>query len=137
MLFSFLKFLIPIILWLYSFRNILTGLAPLRVEPFALYAMVKFFLDHLRTGVFPVWNPFVLWGFPLQIIHNYFGVFNPAWLVTLLLNCVGLPQYQAFVYTIFLYFLIGQMGFYFLAKVVLKDARGAYIAFLFSLLSAI
>ncbi len=45
-------------------------------------------------------------------------------------------MYHSFLYTIVIYFLIGQMGFYFLARTLLKDSQAAYIAFLFSLFSS-
>lgn len=136
MLLTFLKFLFPVSIWLFLFRGILSGSAPILREPFAVYAMVKFYLDHLRLGVFPLWNPFLLGGFPLQIILNYFGSSNPLWLLTLVLNYAGVSMYYAFLSTVVIYFLIGQMGFYFLAKSILKDPRAAYIAFLFSLFSS-
>ena len=131
-----LKFSFPILLWLYLFRNFLTGVTPITGEPFAVVAMVKFYLDHLCTGVIPLWNPFVQLGFPLQIILNYFGSSNPIWLLTLILNVMGLSFYFAFVWTIMIYFLLGQIGFYWLAKAVLKDRGAAYIAFLLSLFSS-
>ncbi len=137
MFLHFLKFFIPIGLWLYLFRDLLSGAAPLQTEPFADLAILNFYLTHLRLGIVPLWNPFLFWGFPWEILLTYVGFANPIWLLTVFLNAFGIKFYFAFVYTIVAYFLIGQAGFYFLAHALFKETKTAYIAFLFLLFSSV
>ncbi|MCB9771593.1 MAG: YfhO family protein [Candidatus Omnitrophica bacterium] len=85
----------------------------------------------------PLWDPFVMWGTPTQIFLNYVGIFNPFWLLINIFNVCGLSFYLSFVYTIALYFWLGQIGFYLLAKIIFKDSRMAYVAFLLFLFSCL
>lgn len=133
----FLKILIPFGLWLFLFMPIFLGQAVISSETLHIYSVVKFYIDNLKLGVFPLWDPFVMWGAPTQIFLNYAGTFNPLWFLTLALNVSGLSFYQSFLCSISLYFWTGQLGFYLLAKVVLKDSRAAYIAFLLFLFSSV
>ncbi len=116
---------------------IFLGQAVISSETLHIYSVVKFYIDNLKLGVFPLWDPFVMWGAPTQIFLNYAGTFNPLWFLTLALNASGLSFYQSFLCSISLYFWIGQLGFYLLAKIVLKDSRAAYIAFLLFLFSSV
>lgn len=132
-----LKFLLPVLLWLFLMRDLLSGRVPLQSEPFADLAMLKFYLTNLREGVVPLWNPYLFCGFSWLILLNFFGFANPVWGVTLLLNIAGVKFYFAFLYTVVFYFFIGLAGFYLLARSFLNDSKAAYIAFLFLLFSSI
>lgn len=132
----FLKITIPFGIWCWLFMPIFLGQAVISSETLHIYSVVKFYIDNLKLGVFPLWDPFVMWGAPTQIFLNYAGTFNPLWLLTLALNSGGLSFYQSFLCSISLYFWIGQLGFYLLAKVILKDSRAAYLAFLLFLFSS-
>jgi len=132
-----LQFVLPIALWIvlsrpfFSEHNIITS------ENFYIYSILKFYFDNLRTGVFPLWNPFITWGAPTYIYFSYIGVFNPVWILMPTLNFMGLRIYESFLATATLYFLIGQLGFYMLARVVLKDRLAAFAAFLLYLFSSL
>ncbi len=78
-----------------------------------------------------------MWGEPTQIFLNYVGVFNPFWLLIFLFNALGLSFYQSFLCSITLYFWVGQLGFYLLAKRILKNSSAAYSAFLLFLFSSL
>jgi len=132
----FLKFILPLLIWAYLYRDILLAWAPVFPETFYIYSIVRFVLDNLRVGVFPLWNPYLLWGVPVQIFLTYIGIFNPVWWGMFFLQLAGVDSYQAFIGVAFLYFLLGQFGVYGLARAVLKDRRAAYGAFLLSLFSS-
>ena len=78
-----------------------------------------------------------MWGESTQIFFNYVGIFNPMWLLTVMLNGCGLSFYQAFLFSISFYFWLGQLGFYLLAKTVFQNARAAYFAFILFLFSSV
>ena len=129
-----LIFLPPVALWLFLFRDFLTRKVLVVEDTFAVYAVAKYYLDNLLSGVFPSWNPYVLWG----MAHvRQIGEFNPIWFVTPLLNGLGLDFYRSFLCTLVIYFLAGVYGFYLLARVVLKDDLLAYWAGLLILFSSL
>jgi len=134
---SSLKFILPFILWLFLFKTFLLREATIFSENFSQYSIVKFYLDNLRLGVYPLWNPFILWGVPDTITLVNIGPFNPLWLLTLFLDTIGLDFYGAYLTTIIVYFFIGQIGFYLLAKTLLRDKVTAYAAFIMLTFSSI
>jgi len=133
---TFLKFVIPLGIWCFLFYPIFSQQALISSETLHIYSVVKFYIDNLKLGVFPLWDPFVMWGESTQIFLNYAGIFNPFWLLILPLNALGLSFYQSFLCVVSLYFWIGQLGFYLLAKTILKNNRVAYAAFLLFLFSS-
>jgi len=135
--FGLFKFILPFILWLFLFKTFLFREATVFSENFSQYSIVKFYLDNLRLGVYPLWNPFLLWGVPDTITLVNIGPFNPLWLLTLLLDAIGLDFYGAYLTTIIIYFFIGQIGFYLLAKTVIRDTAAAYAAFIMLTFSSI
>ena len=134
---TFLKFFIPFGIWCVLFEPVLRGGAVISSETLHIYSVVKFYLDNLKLGVFPLWEPFISWGEPTQIYFNYAGIFNPIWLAIPVLDSLGFTFYQAFVVVVSAYFWIGLWGFYVLAKIVLKDHAAAYFAFLLVLFSSV
>jgi len=131
------KFILPFALWLFLFKIFLLREAIVCSENFSQYSIVKFYLDNLRLGVYPLWNPFLLWGVPDTITLVNIGPFNPLWLLTLLLDSIGIDFYGAYLTTIIFYFFIGQIGFYLLAKTLLRDTIAAYAAFIMLTFSSI
>jgi len=132
-----LKFILPSVLWLFLFKTFLLREATIFSENFSQYSSVKFYLDNLRLGVYPLWNPFLLWGVPDMITLVNIGPFNPLWLLTFLLDAIGLDFYGAYLTTIIIYFFIGQIGFYLLAKTLLRDTVAAYAVFVMLIFSSI
>jgi len=130
----FLKFILPFIMWLFLVRDFFLNRIFLSEDTFAIYAVVKYYLDHLASGVFPSWNPYLLWG--MGHVHQV-GEFNPVWFLTLLLSHLGWGTYQAFVGTIAFYWGVGLLGFYHLAKGVLRDSCLAYCAFVLLMFSSL
>lgn len=133
----FLKVGLPFGIWLFLFKSFFTEKAIISSETLHIYSVVKFYFDNIKLGVLPLWDPFVMWGAPTQIFLNYVGIFNPLWLLINILNICGLSFYLSFVYTIALYFWLGQIGFYLLAKIIFKDSQTAYVAFLLFLFSSL
>ncbi len=133
----FLKVGLPFGIWCFLFKSLLLGQTVINSETFYIYSIIKFYIDNLKIGIFPLWDPFVMWGTPTQIFFNYVGIYNPFWFLIPILNTCGLSFYQSFICTITLYFWIGQWGFYLLANILLKDKRAAYFAFLLFLFSSL
>lgn len=102
---------------------------------------IQFFywtMYHVKSlihGVFPLWNPFHAWGSPDGLDIRFLGDFNPIYLGIPLLTFLGCPASTAYLIVLTVYFLIGCLGFYFVALYLLKDkflATLAYILLMFS-----
>src|SRR3989338_8025827 len=130
-------FLAPFALWLGLFWGFLSDRATIVQDTFTFYASVKYFLDNLQLGLYPLWDPSVLWGAPATLNIRPIGEFNPFLLLTLFLNRLGFDFYHAFILYLVTYYFVGVLGFYFLAKELLKDKNMAYLAYLMLMFSSL
>ncbi len=127
-----LKFILPIVVWCCIYRGLLFGALNVSEDTFAVYAVVKYFLANLKTGIFAHWNPFIHWGMGhiCQV-----GEYNPMWLFTYVLNGLGVSFYHSFLWTVILYMFAGVIGVYYLLLLIFKDRFLAYLGYLFFLFS--
>lgn len=132
----FLKFALPIFIWLLLFRSLVFGKAMVLLETYTIYSGAKFFTDNIINGVFPLWNPYVMLGYPQKIMLCYFGAYNPIWLLMPFFQLFGVASYQSFVFTITIYFFLGILGFYLLSKALIQNALVNYMAFLLFMFSS-
>jgi len=126
---NFFKFFLPLMLWLFLFRSFILGRTLIMNENFMFYSILKNYLDNLRLGLIPLWDPFSSWGVYHVICLTHISPFNPLWLVTLVLDFIGMTYYQAYVCSLVIYFFVGLWGFYLLAQRVLKNSQASYAAF--------
>lgn len=127
-----LMFLLPAFLWGFLYKDFFIGKSYISEDTFAVYAVVKYFLSNLSSGVFAHWNPYIHWGMGhvCQV-----GEFNPIWLLVLLFNTLGVDFYYAFLWTIIMYMFFGVFGVYKLLRFFIKDSFLCYLGFLFFLFS--
>ena len=101
---------LPITSFLFAVKN----------DFFAAYFPLKFFLsESLDAGQFPLWNPYLNYGFPTYGDMSL-GYWNPGtWLIA------ALPGYNAYTFTLELlvYLLIAVWGMYKLCGIWLTDIR--------------
>ncbi len=129
-----LKFVLPIALWCFLYRGLLWGKLLISEDTFAVFALVKYFLVNLKMGIFAHWNPFMHWGMG----HVFqVGEFNPLWMVTLLLNALGVDFYHAFLWTVALYLVVAAFGVYALLRRLFPEEFLAYLGFLLFLFSGV
>ena len=89
----------------------------------------------LAHSVFPLWNPFEVWGWPDTTDNRFFGEFNPLYLIITLLITVGVSSHIAFhVFAVVLYWL-GGLGFYLLVKSLWRSEFAALAAYTMFVLS--
>src|SRR5689334_20577655 len=127
-MFRVLKFVLPLGLWAILMRGFLSQTIPFNMDTNTIYAVTKYYFNNVLNGVIPLWEPFVTLGRPFYAI-SICNLFNPVTQIILLLKVLGVPYNIAFSIYIALYFAAGCVGFYFLAKEVLKDKHAAYIAY--------
>ena len=134
--FSAFKLVLPFFVWTFLFRGFLSGQSLILHDTFELYANIKFYLNSLQGGVYPLWDPFQFWGAPFELRLLQFGPFNPFLFLTVLFNKLGLSFYQAFMCYFAMYYFLGLLGFYRLARSIFNDSLLAYLAYLFLMFSS-
>ena len=131
-----LRLLPPFLIWLYLFKDFVNGTIPVSVDSMFEYFSVKFFLNNLLNGVFPLWDPFVFQGRPfISLVSD--SLFNPLIILPALLVSCGITYYHAFLAFIIVYFFVGMLGFYLLARQLLKNELFAFLAYTLLLFSGL
>lgn len=131
-----MKFIAPFCLWMFMFRDFLSGRIPLNMDSTTIYSVTKFYFNNILNGVVPLWDPFVLMGTPFYAI-TLCNLFNPVTQLVPLLKLLGVNYYHAFITYMVVYYFTGAVGFYCLGKILFKDRRAAYIGYLLLLFSGI
>jgi hypothetical protein len=133
-MFHLLKFGLPFAVWLVLSRSFICGDIPLNMDTNTIYGVAKYYFNNLLNGVVPLWEPFITLGRPFYAI-SICNLFNPVTQLVPLLKLLGLNYNLAFIIYMVVYFFAGCLGFYFLAREILKDkslAYVGYVAFMFS-----
>ncbi len=123
--------------WLWLFRDYLTGRIGLFSDAISYFDHSRFFVDSLKHGVFPLWDHFWNSGSPNDFFLRRIGAYTPVYLWMLVLKLLGLSWTTAYILGQSLYFFWGTWGFFLLVKTVYKDERVAFTAFLLLLFSAV
>ncbi len=118
------------LLWLFSFRGFVSGRLSLIDDAVSYYDHTKFFLDNLAEGVYPLWNPTWECGSPNEFFLMRIGQFNPFLSLILLMRKLELPHTQSYLIFLTLYYFLGMIGFYLLAKRIYRDSHLAFLAYL-------
>ncbi len=126
--------LLPFLLWIYFFRNFLSGQIVINVDTLAHYSNVKYYLNNLLNGVMPMWEPFVFLGRPFVAIVSA-GLLNPLIYLVAILKMLGVNFYNAYLIYIAVFYFIGLLGFYLLAKKIFKNKLYAWIGYVLLLFS--
>lgn len=119
------------------FRHFLSGELSLSHDATPYYGHIKFFLDNIRQGVFPLWDPTRQHGVPNDFFLRRIGAYNPIYLYILLLNKAGLSYTQAYLCFLAGYFWLGAIGIYALTQRLVQNQLSALVAFLLFLFSSI
>ena len=124
-------------IWIWCFHHFLSGKLCFTSDAVSYYNHIKFFIDQILKGVYPLWNPYFYDGVPNEFFLRRFGSFNPFYLIIAGLRLCGMPPLQAYTSFLALYWLTGAVGFYVLCRGLLRDQRSAFLAFLIFYFSAI
>lgn len=128
---------LTIIVWIFCFRVFLTREAPMISDAVSFYDHLKFYVDNISRGVYPLWDPLWSCGSPNEFFLRRIGPFNPFLLLIIIPYKLGMPYWAAFASFITFYYFLGMFGFYKLALEVLQDRRSALLAFVLLSLSSL
>ncbi|MBL8013032.1 MAG: hypothetical protein JNN05_04215 [Candidatus Omnitrophica bacterium] len=123
--------------WAWMFRAYLSGKVALFDDAISYYDHIKFYLDNWSRGVFPLWDPLWFTGAANSFFLQRMGCFNPFLMVTLVFKALGFSYLSSYLIYLMSYYFLGCLGFYFLAKEVIKDRVCSYVTFLLLLFSAL
>jgi len=136
-LYSEFLFLIvlPFIVWVISWWGFISGKFELGGDAFLYYWDGRYFLDNISKGIYPLWNPDYSGGVPWHFFLRRIGEFNPFYWIISGLKMLGVSPLHAYLAFNVIYFFLGLVGFWLLARLFLKDrlaSTGAYLLMLFS-----
>ncbi|HLD69279.1 MAG TPA: hypothetical protein VJA17_00780 [Candidatus Omnitrophota bacterium] len=131
------KFILPVALWFFIFGSYWIGKPCMTTHGMDYYHIVKYFMDNLTHGSFPLWDPFRNWGKPDDFDNRFIGEFNPFMWLYVIFSKAGIPLQLSFLYYAMLYYFVGVVGFYFLAKRIFQDKNLAWVSFVLLLFSSV
>ncbi len=132
-----LAFGVSFLVWLLCFKDFFGGKLAFTSDAVSYYDHIKFFIESLGQGVYPLWDPHWNNGVPNEFFLRRFGSFNPFFLLILLfykMSGAYLASYLAF---LAVYYFVGMYGFYKLAQVIFQEDRCAFLAFLLLMFSSL
>ncbi len=116
-------FFLSFILWVFSFRGFLFGELSLRDDAIPYYDHIKFFVDNLMHGVYPLWDPTWRCGVPNEFFLRRMGEFNPFFWGIFFLNKLGFSHYISYFIFVTSYYFLGLFGFYRLTKMMFRGSN--------------
>jgi len=129
-------YVIPFLLWTYAYRTFYAfGQVRLIVDAHICFFYTNYYMNHITRGVYPMWNPFNIWGRPDEFGMRMIGEFNPFLYVIPLLQLIGVSFTLSYFIYLIMYFFVGVIGFYLLAQRIFKDKLLAYVAMLLLIFS--
>jgi hypothetical protein len=126
--------ILPFLLWLYFHQ---WGMVPPFVDSLWYSTGITYHFHYIAQGIFPLWDPFRVWGWPDATDPRSFGEFNPFYLIIVLLTMLNIPSLIAFNILLVMFYWLGCMGLYLLVLRLWKKeilALTAYVMLMFSLL---
>ncbi|MCA9395237.1 MAG: hypothetical protein KC900_13640 [Candidatus Omnitrophica bacterium] len=123
------------LLWVVMFRPFYSGDIRLFPDGYSYFHWTKFYFDSISAGSYPLWDPFVNWGFPVGFKIRFLGEFNPLLLIAFLPYKLGVPYPTAYFLYAVAYFFVGMFGFYLICRRLLPGRWWACFGFILLLFS--
>ncbi|MCK5580644.1 MAG: hypothetical protein KAJ18_05155 [Candidatus Omnitrophica bacterium] len=132
-----LAFFLSFVAWVFCFRAFISGNAGLFEDAVPYYDHIKFFIDNIVRGTYPLWDSYWNAGVPNEFFLRRMGSFNPLFILVLIFHKVGIPYMLSYLMFMVFYFFLGMFGFFLLARHLFKDDRLAFTAYLILMFSSI
>src|SRR3989338_1770087 len=131
--------ILSFVIWMAGMRESLLLSLPLNDDALPYYEHIKFYVENLMRGVFPLWDPVIMFcnGVPNDFFLRRIGPYNPFLLVIALFKSLGVPFQYAYTLYLAFYYWLGAIGFYLIAQMVLKDRAAAFVAYALLLFSSL
>jgi len=134
---SFIFVIVSFLVWIFIFRGFLTDKLALVMDATPYYGHIKFYLDNVAQGVYPLWDPTWRSGVPAEFFLRRIGNFNPLYFVILFFHKLGIAYTMSYLMFLTFYYFLGMIAFYKIAKLLFKHTAAAYLALLFLMFSSL
>jgi len=125
------------IIWISVFFGFLSAQLAFSSDAGSYFDHIKFFIENLAKGVFPLWDPYWYFGSPNDFFLRRIGAFNPFYSIISILEFFKFPFKIAYPWFLALYYWGGMIAFYLLAKRIYNNRLIAYSGYLMLLFSAL
>ncbi|MBF0387042.1 MAG: hypothetical protein HQL20_04215 [Candidatus Omnitrophica bacterium] len=124
-------------LWTALHWSSFTGKAFFSGDNGQYFYWLTYHFDNLTRGVYPFWNPFHAWGSVDNFDVRFLGEFNPFYWIIPFLGLFRVSAAAGFQAFIILYFFLGCLGFFALARKLCRNDGLAVLACAMLLFSAL
>lgn len=126
-------------IWISCFWGFLTSRLALVSDATSYYDHVKFYVESMARGVFPLWDYFFnnYGGNSNDFFLKRIGAYNPLYLAMVLLVKAGCPYRFVYLWSMAGYYFLGVAGFYLLAVRLYKHRPAAFAGAMVLLFSAL
>jgi len=128
--------LLPFALWVFCFRDFFTGRLWLEEDALSYADHIRFYIEYLSKGIFPLWDPTWVGGVPNHFFLQRIGEVNPLLFLMVLLKWLGVPLTLAYLIFLGMYYFLAMWAFYLIARFLLKDRFFAFVAYILLLFSS-
>ncbi len=132
----FILFLLSAFVWVYIFRDFISGHLVLTGDAVPYFEHITFFIDNISRGIYPLWDPTRDGGVPNDFFLRRFGQFNPLFLIILAFHKIGLSYIHAYLIFLAVYFGLGLFGFFAVLKKIFSDSALAFLGYALLLFSS-
>jgi hypothetical protein len=124
-------------LWMFIFRGFIFGDLAFDSDAISYYEHIKFYVDNIARGVFPLWDPLWMSGAPNEFFLRRICPYNPFLSILVLLAKTPIPYKTSYLLYLSGYYFLGMSGFYLLSRTVLKNSLISLFSFAFLLFSGL
>jgi len=130
-------FILAFLIWIFAFREFLSGRLTMVSDALAYYEHIRFFIENISRGVYPMWESSRNDGVPVEFFMRRIGSFNPLYLFILIPYKMGFSYIHSYFMILACYYFVGMIGFYLIALRIFQDQKAAFLAFLLLMFSSL
>jgi len=128
---------ISFFIWVYLFRGFISGELAITSDATAYVEHFHYFIGNITRGVYPLWEAQRHAGTPIEFFLRRIGSYNPFFYLIVVLYKIGFTFITSYLIFLSIYYFIGMIGFYKIAKRILGCPNMAFVAYLLLLFSSL
>jgi len=122
---------------MYLFSPFISDQSALSEDAVSYSNHVRFYVENLKEGIFPLWNIRASCGVANDFFLRRICPYNPVWFFMIIFQGMGMSFNFSYSLLLILYFFLGVVGFYKIAKLIIRDSSASFLAFLLLLFSSL
>ena len=105
-------------LWIFIFREFIFGDLRIDSDAISYYEHIRFYIQNITRGIFPLWDPFWMSGSPNEFFLRRICPYNPFFVILAGLDRTGINYYTAYMLYLAGYYFLGIFGFFLFSDAV-------------------